>query len=167
MALGWGEEKIRMGLLDAIVGKFFRDEKAGKIVTFPVGGRYRAYVVRSESEELKIRAFLKMFYCAELSLQLVSLLLTIGWMTELGDASINSVAHFAKSGAVFLGIYSLTVAGPYWLLLRTYKKALLSFVSAEDEVVVSGKNAGRQFWVVIVGALVLVIGSIFYLIRSK
>jgi hypothetical protein len=158
-----------MGLLDAMVGRFFRDEKAGRVVAFPVDGRYRGYLVRSESEELKIRAFLKMYYCAELSLQLVSLLLTVGWMTELVDVSVNSVTHFLRSGAIFLGIYSLTVAVPYFLLLRTYKKELLGFVSAQDEVVVSGKNAGRHFWAVIVGALVLVtlMSFIFYLIRTK
>src|SRR5258708_29115702 len=109
-----------MRLLDAMVGKLFRDEKAGRVVTFPVDGRYRGYLVRSESEELKIRAFLKMYYCAELSLQLVSLLLTVGWMTQLVDASVNSVVHFLRSGAVFLGIYSLMVSVPYWLLFRTF-----------------------------------------------
>jgi hypothetical protein len=60
-----------MGLLDAVVGRSFRDDKAGRLVAFPVDRRIRAYVVRSESEELKIRAFLKMYHCAELSLQLV------------------------------------------------------------------------------------------------
>jgi|SRR5271165_1270687 len=156
-----------MGLLDTIVGRLFRDEKAGRVVALSVDGRYRGYVVRSESEELKIRAFLKMYYFAELLLQLVSLLLTVGWLVELGNASVSSVAQFLWSGAIFLGIYSLIVALPYFLLLRTYKKALLSFVSAEDEVVVSGKSAGRQFWAVIVGVLVLAIGFIFSLIRAK
>lgn len=156
-----------MGLLDAIVGRLFRDEKAGRVVAFSVDGRHRGYIVRSESEELKIRAFVKMYYFAELLLQLVSLLLTVGWLVELGNASVRSVAQFLRSGAIFLGIYSLMVALPYFLLSRTYKKALSSFVSAEDEVVVSETNAGRQFWAVIVGALVLAIGFIFYLTRVK
>jgi hypothetical protein len=72
-----------MGVLDAVVGRYFRDDKAGRFVAFPVDRRIRAYVVRSESEELKIKAFLKMYYCAEWSLQLVSLLVTIRWITEL------------------------------------------------------------------------------------
>ncbi len=165
--MDWGEKKIRMGLLDTIVGRLFRDEKAGRVVTFPVDSRYRGYLVRSESEELKVRAFLKMYYFAELLLQLVSLLLTVGWLVELGNASVRSVAQFLRSGAIFLGIYSVMVALPYFLLLRTYRKSLLSFVSAEDEVVVSEKIAGRQFWAVIVGVLVLAIGVIFYLIRVK
>lgn len=165
---GVDEKKIRMGLLDAIVGKFFRDEKAGRVVAFPWDRRNRGYVVRSESEELKIRAFLKMFYCAELLIQLVSMLLTIGWLTELDYASVNSIAHFLRSGIIFLGIYSLVVVVPYFLLLRIYKNALLSFVSVQDEVEVSGKT-GRQLRVVIAGALMLAILMlfIFYLIRTK
>jgi hypothetical protein len=67
-----------MGLLDAIVSNHFRDDQAGRVVALPVDRRLRGYLVKSESEELKIRAFLKMFYCAEWSLQLVSLLVTIG-----------------------------------------------------------------------------------------
>jgi hypothetical protein len=53
------EENMHMGFLDSVVGQYFRDEKAGRVVAFPVDRRIRGYVVRSESEELKIRAFLK------------------------------------------------------------------------------------------------------------
>ena len=67
-----------MGLLDAIVSRHFRDDQAGREVALPVDRRIRGHLVKSEPEELKIRAFLKMFYCAEWSLQFVSLLVTIG-----------------------------------------------------------------------------------------
>jgi len=150
-----------MGLLDTIVGRYFRDEKAGRVVAFPVDRRIRAYVVRSESEELKIRAFLKMYYCAEWSLQLVSLLLIVGCITELTDASENSRVHFVSSAAIFLGMYSLTVALPYFLLWRTFKKALLSFVSPQDEVVVSGKRPGQQQVLLAVGIIVFAIVILF------
>jgi hypothetical protein len=158
-----------MGLLDAVVGRSFRDDKAGRLVAFPVDRRIRAYVVRSESEELKIRAFLKMYYCAEWSIQLVSLLVTLWWITELTYASENSARHLLRSGAVFLGIYALIVALPYWLLWRTYKKELLSFVSALDEAEVSGKSEGRQFWIALTGLIALVLAAlvVFYLVRAK
>lgn len=158
-----------MGLLDAMVGKFFRDEKAGRVVVLPVDGRNRGYLVRSQSEELKIRAFLKMFCFAELSLQLVGLLVTVGWIVELGYVPANSIEHFVRSGMVVLGIYLLAVALPCFLLLTTYKKAVLSFVSAEDEVAVSGKSIGRQHWAVILGVLGLatLIGFVLFVIRTK
>ena len=159
-----------MGLLDAIVGNYFRDEKPGRVVAFPVDRRIRGYVVRSESEELKIRAFLKMYYCAELSIQLVSLLLTVGWITELTYASEHSVAHFLRSGAIFLGIYSLVVAVPYVLLRRTYKKSLLSFVSVEDEVLPSVKLPRQQQVLLAAGLIViamLILLGVLLLIRAK
>jgi len=164
------ENRVDMGLLDAIIGRYFRDEEAGRVVAFPVDRRIRAYVVRSESEEQKIRAFLKMYYCAEWSLQLVSLLLTIWWITELTYASENSRAHFLRTGAIFLGIYSLIVALPYFLLWRTFKTALLSFVSPQDEVVVSGKRPGQQQVLLAAGlivfAVVILLGLIL-LTRAK
>jgi hypothetical protein len=119
------EENIHMGVLDSIVGRYFRDENAGRVVAFPVDRRIRGYLVRSESEELKIRAFLKMYYCAEWLIQLVSLLLTIGWITQLTYASDNSVAHLLRSGTIFLGIYSPVVALPYFLVWRTLRKVVL------------------------------------------
>lgn len=45
-----------MGLLDAIVSNHFRDDQAGRVVVLPVDRRIRGYLVKSESEELKIRA---------------------------------------------------------------------------------------------------------------
>jgi hypothetical protein len=155
-----------MGLLDYFVDPYFRDEKPGRVVVLPVDRRHQGYLVRSESEERKIRAFLKMYYCAELSIQLVSTLLTVGWVAEMD----NSVPHLLKSGAIFLGIYSLVVALPYWLLRRTYKKALLSFVSVEDEVVVSGKRPRKQqvlLAVVVIAFAIAILLAVLLLVRSK
>ena len=158
-----------MGLLDAMVGRFFRDEKAGKVVAFPVDGRYRGYLVRSESEELKIRAFLKMYCFSELSLQLFSTFLVVAWTAELIYAADKSVDHFLRSGAFFMMIYAITVAPPYLLLWRTYKKALLRVVSAQDEVLLSGKSEARSRWIALAGLTVLVLVGLvlFYLVRAK
>jgi hypothetical protein len=70
---------------------------------------------------------------------------------------------------IFLAIYSLLVGAPYFLLWRSYKKARLSFVSVQDEVLVSGMSAGRQTWIVLAGltALALVGLGLFYLLRAK
>src|SRR6202045_4255504 len=68
-----------MGLVDSIVGKGFRDEKAGRVVVFAGDRRNRGYVVKSAAEELKIRSFLKMFYFAHLSILLLGGLLANAW----------------------------------------------------------------------------------------
>lgn len=64
-----------MALLDSIVGASFRDEKAGRVVVFSGDRRTHGYVVRSASEELKIKSFLKMFYFAHFSILLLGYLL--------------------------------------------------------------------------------------------
>ena len=134
-----------MGLVDSIVGKSFRDEKAGRVVVFTGDRRNRGYVVKSESEELKIRSFLKMFYFAHFSILLLGMLVSNAWLTfiihlqELG----RPAAHLLRTEGIYLGMYSLVVGLPYFLLWRSYKKALVSFVSAQDEVLVSGAQADK------------------------
>ena len=161
-----------MGLLDSIVGQSFRDGKAGRVVVFSGDRRNRGYVVKSEADELKIRSFLKMFYFAQVSILVLGMLVANAWsqfiihINSLG----NPARHLLRSGGIFLGIYSLVVLLPYFLLWRSYKKALLTFVSAQDEIVVSGRSAGRQPWIVFallaLGILIL-FGVIFFLIRTK
>jgi hypothetical protein len=160
-----------MGLLDYFVDPYFLDEKAGRVVVFTGDRRRRGHLVRSESDERKIRSFLEMYYCAEFSIQIVSMLLTIWWTTELLPyASENLVAHLLKSGAIFLGIYSLVVALPYVFLRRTYKKGILSFISAQDEIEVSGQRPRKQkvlLAVVVIAFAILVFLVIILLIRTK
>jgi len=158
-----------MGLLDYIVAKHFRDEPAGRVVVFGGDRRNQGYLVASESDQRKITAFLKMYYAAELSIQLVSTLVTIWWITELTNSSDTSFPRIAKSGAIFLGVYSLVVAAPYIFLRRAYKRELLAFVSGQEEVAVSGKPVGRQSWVAlaVIAALVLLALVIFYLVQAK
>jgi hypothetical protein len=68
-----------MAFLDSIVGACFRDEEAGRVVVFSGDRPTRGYVVRSESEELKIRSFLKMFYFAHFSILLLGYSLASEW----------------------------------------------------------------------------------------
>jgi len=160
-----------MGLLDSIVGKSFRDEKAGRVVVFTGDRPNRGYVVKSESEERKIRSFLKMFYAAHFSILLLGMLLANAWssfiihLQELG----RPAAHLLRTEGIYLGMYSLVVGLPSFLLWKSYKKALLSFVSVQNDVLVSGKSAGRQPWIVLAAltALVLAALMIFYLVRAK
>jgi len=75
-----------MALLDSIVGACFRDEKAGRVVIFSGDRRARGYIVRSESEELKIRSFLKMFYFAHFSILFPGYFLASEWSRDIYHA---------------------------------------------------------------------------------
>jgi hypothetical protein len=162
-----------MSLLDSMVGMAFRDEKVGRVVVFSGGRRDRGYIVRSPADELKIRSFLKMFYFAHFSIVLLGMLLANGCaMFFINIHAFGEPAeHFFRSMSISIGFYGLLVGVPYFLLWRSYKNALSSFASAQDEVLISGNSAGRKPWSVIagliaVGALIL-IAAILFLVRAK
>jgi hypothetical protein len=72
--------------------------------------------------------------------------------------------------SIFLVIYSLFVGLPYFLLWRSYKKSISSFVSAQDEVLVSGKNPAGVSWIAIAVfalALIILVVVLFFLVRAK
>jgi len=172
--LGRAEGETRqMGLLDLIVGKSFRDGEAGRVAVFAGDRGTRGHVVKSGAEERKIRSFLKMFYFAQLSIQLLGLLLAYEWSKELSYALGRPGLHVFRSAAVFAVTYSVTVLLPSLLLWRTYRKELLAFVSAQDEVVLVGNPARRQPWIAIVGMGALMLGVLTllvvmaYLVRTR
>jgi len=156
-----------------MVGRAFKNEKVGRVVVFSGDRRNRGYLVRSGAEELKIRSFLKMFYFAHFSIVLLGMLLANAWATFLINihAFGRPAAHLLRSASIYFGIYGLLVGVPYLLLWRSYKKALFSFVSAQDEILISGDRARRQPWSVIAGLTALgtliLFGAILYLIRAK
>jgi hypothetical protein len=158
-----------MGLLDSVVGQCFKDEKAGRVVVFMGDRRNRGYLVTSTDQELRIRAFLKMFFCAHLAIFLLGYLLAYESSMELAYALGRPAAHLFRTIAISLGIYFL-VGLPYLLFWRSYKKALLSFVSAQDEVLLSGKHPRQQRVLLAVGmitiAIVILLG-VMLLIRTK
>jgi hypothetical protein len=160
-----------MGLLDSIVGKSFRDEQTGRVVVFTGDRRHRGYVVKSESDELKIRSFLKMFYFAHFSILLLGMMLANAWSTFFANLHEfgSPAAHILRTSGIYLGIYSVVVGLPYFLLWRSYKKALSGFVSVQDEVLVSGKSPARQPWIALAGLTVLLLAGLmlFYLVRAK
>lgn len=149
-----------MSLLDIIADTNFRSEKTGRIVIFD---RYdRGYIVRSEAEELKIRSFLKMFYLASLSitgLGFLAFLMLIG----LTPAFHRPDASLLRTIGIFIGIYLLIVGLPFLLLLRSYKRSFLSFVSVQDAVVVPGRNVSRRSLILAGVTVIAFAGLMFYL----
>jgi hypothetical protein len=159
-----------MGLLDLLVRPCFRDERTGRVVVFPGDRRHRGYVVKSQTEEQKIRSFLKMFFCAHASILLLGGLLASEWSTDLRHVLGRQAAHVLRTEAIFPGIYLLFVGVPYFLVWRSYKKAFVSFVSPQDEVLVSGKRPRQQQVLLAVGMIVFAIAillGVILLIRTK
>ena len=160
-----------MGLINYLVGAQFRDENAGRVIVFPGDRAGRGYVVKSEAEESRIRAFLKMFYFAHLSILMLGNFLAMEWSTGLNHELGRPAAHFYRAMGIGVGIYFVVVGVPYLLLWRSYKKAFVSFTAAQDEVLVSGKSPGQQTQIyvgagVAAFALLLAIG-VFLLVRAK
>jgi hypothetical protein len=162
-----------MGLLDAIVSGAFRDDPAGRVVVFSGDRRNRGYVVRSEAEELKIKSFLKMFYFAHFYILILGMMLANAWSTfviHLGGMG-RPAGHMVRNMGIALGVYCVVVGLPYILLWRSYKKALPSFVSTQDEVVVTAQWGNRKRWIwalalIGLGFLILAAG-IALMVRAK
>lgn len=144
------EEIPDMALLDSLVDANFRTEEAGRVVIFPGGRRHRGYLVKSAAEELKIRSFLRMFYFAQFSILSLGFFLLLAW-------SSGRLAGHIGAEAIFLGIYLPVVLVPYLRLFWICKKASLSFVSAQDEVAVSGTTASLRLWIIGAGFIALAI----------
>jgi len=161
-----------MGLLDAMAGQAFRDDKAGRVVVFTGDRRNRGYVVRSEADELKIKSFLKMFYLAQFSILLLGTMVANAWsifvinLHEMG----RPARHLVRSEAIFLGIYFLVVGVPYFLLWRSYKKGLSTFVSDQDQVAVTNRPASLRRVFIALGVMIIALAvllAVLCLIRFK
>jgi len=162
-----------MGLLDSIVDSAFREGPSGRVVVFGGDRRNRGYVVRSPVEELKIKSFLKMFYFAQFSILVLGAMLANACSTFLVhlEAMGRPVEHLTRNMSVAFAVYCAVVGLPYFLLWRSYKKALPSFVSAQDSVEVSGQQASlrqRKLILVIFGLALLVLAAgLLFLVRAK
>jgi hypothetical protein len=159
-----------MGFLDSVVGPCFRDQEAGRVVVFTGDRRNRGYLVKSVDEELKIRSFLKIFFSAQVSILLLGYFLGAEWSRELAYALGRPAAHLLRNSCIFLGIYALVVGLPYFLLWRPYQKARLSFVSAQDEVLVLRRRPGQRQILVGVALTafgILILFGIIWLTRFK
>lgn len=161
-----------MSLLDLIVDANFRSEDAGRVVVFSGVNRNRGYLVKSPADELRIKSFLKMFYFAHFAILWLGILLSSAWSTFFNHISSKPEDHFARSMAVFIGTYCLVAGLPYWLLWRSFKKSIFTFVSAQDEVAVSGTSPSQRRWrsvafgIAAFAALIMGLGLLL-LIRAK
>jgi hypothetical protein len=81
------------------------------------------------------------------------------------------IEHMVRNIGVALAVYCVVAGLPYFFLWRSYKKALPSFVSSLDEVVVSGQSKRQQQWklvLVILGLALLVMGvGLVLLVRAN
>jgi len=152
-----------MPLLDSIVSANFRSENAGRVVVFPGDRRHRGYLVKSPADELKIRSFLKMFYGAHFSILFLGYFLASEWSRDIYHVLGRPEAHMFRAICISVGVYFLVAGLPYFLLWRSYKKAFVSFVSPEDEVLVSGGRAARPriFAFIAAAALILLALGVF------
>jgi hypothetical protein len=161
-----------MSFLDLIVDANFRSENVGRVVVFSGVNRNRGYLVKSPADELRIKSFLKMFYFAHFAILWLGILLSSAWSTFVNHILRKPEDHFARSMAVFIGTYCLVAGLPYWLLWRSFKKSIFTFVSAQDEVVVSGTSPSQRRWRLVAfciaafAALIMAIG-VLLLVRAK
>ena len=160
-----------MVLINSLVDRSLKNENASRVVVFIGGPRGRGYVVGSESEELKIRSFLQMFYFAHLSILLLGgLVATASSRFFVNALSDRPAVHLLSAMGIALGAYSLVVGLPYFLLWRSYKRAIPNFVSADQDIEVSGTSAGRS-WIFIFALLGLITlflaGVLMVMIRPK
>jgi hypothetical protein len=162
-----------MALLDSIVSNAFRDEKAGRVVVFSGDRRNRGYIVRSAAEEMKIKSFLKMFYFAQLYIVVLGMMLANSWSTFFVhlEGMGRPIEHVARNMGISLGVYCVVVGLPCFFLWRSYKKAVPSFVSAHDEVVVSGLTRRQRQWKLVLAifglALLVLAVALILLVRMK
>ena len=105
-----------MGLLNSLVGRCFRDDKAGRVVVFPNDRRNRGYLVKSVGEELKIASFIKMFFFAHLSIFILGYFVVYEWARWLVYDLGSPAAHVFRAACIFLGSYILVVGLPYLVL---------------------------------------------------
>jgi len=114
-----------------------------------------------------------MFYFAHFYLLVLGMMLANAWSIFFVhlEGMGRPIGHMARNFGIFFGVYAVVVGLPYFFLWRSYKKALPSFVSSQDEVVVSGQSKRQQqlkLVLVILGlALLLVVVALLLLVRAK
>jgi hypothetical protein len=145
-----------MGFIDFIVNRSFRDEQQGRVVVFSGVTRGRGYLVRSASEEQRIRAFLKMYLFAELAIQTLGTLLVAAWLSSfLGASGRPTLERELTRGGFFLAAYALVVGLPFFFLWRAYRQAVLSFVSPGDAVALAPRPMDRVQRIALAAIMVL------------
>jgi hypothetical protein len=113
-----------------------------------------------------------MFYCAHFAILSLGILRSSVWSTSLNHILGRAEDHLARTMGVSIGIYFLVVGFPYFLLWRSFKKSIFTFVSPQDAVVVSGKGPSQQrlrlvsLGIAVFAVLIMALGALL-LIRAK
>jgi hypothetical protein len=147
-----------MGFIDFIVNRSFRDEPQGRVVVFSGLVRGQGYLVRSASDEHRIRAFIKVYVFAVLALQMLGALLVSAWASLfLGAGGTPTLERELTRAGFFFVAYAVVVGVPFFFLLRVYRQAVPSFVSLGDAVTLSRPLLGRAQLVALALIAVLLI----------
>ena len=157
-----------MGLVDALVNRSFRETARGRVVVFSGDPRKRGYLVKSVIEEQKIRSFLKMFYFAHLYVLVFGIMLSQGWSTWISYALLERPAkHLLWSVSIFVAVYAVVVALPYFFLWQAYRRALASFGAPADEMPLAEIGAPPRQWglLAVVGFAILVLLAVLLAIQ--
>jgi hypothetical protein len=116
------------------------------VVVFNGDIRNRAYVVRSLTDELKIKSFLKMFYFAHFSILLLAMLVANVCATFFNNLEGfgRPAEHLLRTVGVSLGCYSLLVGVPYCCFgdrtRRRYPVLLRRKMKPQFQGMVPGEN---------------------------
>ena len=159
--------KGRMGFIDLLVNRSFRDEQAGRVVVFDGIGRGRGYLLRSTGDEQRIRAFLRMYVSAELAIQLLGTLLVAAWLSSVfGSAGRPTLERELMRGGFFLAAYALVVGLPFLLMWRAYRQAVPSFVAPADAVAVSWQPMDRTQRIALTLLVLLALALVLAIVHS-
>jgi hypothetical protein len=156
-----------MGFFDRGIDSFFRDQAGERVVVLNVTGRSRGYRVASAAEEAKIKAFLRMYLFAQMSIQLLGLFATFGWVQDVRLAFGRAVrwSDLLAPAAEILIVYCVFVIVPLIFLWRAYRRGLVSFVAPDDEVPLSALplRAAARLWLAAALGLTLLLGILIVL----
>ncbi|HVN45793.1 MAG TPA: hypothetical protein VMT66_11230 [Steroidobacteraceae bacterium] len=156
-----------MRFVDLLVNRSFRNDPAGRVVVFDGVGHGRGYRLRSTEDELRIRAFLRMYVFAELAIQLLGTLLVAAWLSSVfGATGRPTLERELLRGGFFLTAYALVVGLPFFLMWRAYRQAALSFVSPADAVAVSWQPMDRTQRIALTVLVLLALAAALALIHS-
>jgi hypothetical protein len=137
-----------MGFIDFTVNRFFRDESQGRVFLFDGGVRGQGYLVRSASDEHRIRAFLRMYVSAWFAIQILGSLLVTAWLSSfLGAIGTPTLERELTRAGFFLALYAVVVGLPFLFLFRAYRQAVADFVSPADVVTLSRRPLDRARYV--------------------
>ena len=156
-----------MRLIDILVNRSFRDDPQGRVVVFDGVDHGRGYRLRSADDELRIRAFLRMYVFAELAIQLLGTLLVAAWLSSVfGPAGRPTLDRELLRGGFFLGTYALVVGLPFTLMWKAYRQAVPSFVSPGDAVPVSWQPMDRTQRIGLTVLVLLALAAVLAIIHS-